>query len=145
MKWHVITCHFRLFMYEKFLIRQHVTEQNGLDSSRLPLSLFPHSLGFVQLWQDQVVSSSLLFLLFKKMCNPPQDDTATWNVPMTPDIETATKEPLVSIINSPLFMKLSYANTWCSNILCGMTASEMAWPDKFNCPLPKPLSPLPAL
>jgi hypothetical protein len=23
--------------------------------------------------------------------DPPQDDIATWNVPMTPDIETATK------------------------------------------------------
>ena len=78
-----------------FLTRQHVAEQNGLDSSRWPLSLFTRSPGFVQLRQDQLVSSSLSFLLFDKMwCDTPQDGTATWNVPMTPDIETATKEPL---------------------------------------------------
>ena len=29
-----------------------------------------------------------------KRCDPTQDGIATWNVPVTPDIETATKEPL---------------------------------------------------
>jgi len=29
-----------------------------------------------------------------KRCDPPQDGIVTWNVPMTPDIETAMKELL---------------------------------------------------
>ena len=58
---------FTLLCFRPFLIRQHVTEQNGLDSSRWTLSLFPRSPGFVQLRQDQVVSSSLSLILFEKM------------------------------------------------------------------------------
>ena len=140
----VITCNFRLFMYEKFLIRQHVAEQNGLDSSRWPLSLFPHSPGFVQLRQDQVVSSSLSFLLFGKMW-----PTSRWLLqlgmfPWRPILKRQRKSRWVSIIDSPHFTKLSYVNTRCSNVHCCMTATEMAWPDEFNCTLPKPLTPLPA-
>ena len=126
-------------MYEKFLIRQHVVEQNGLDSSLWPLSLFPPSPGFVQFRQDQVVSSSVSLLLFEKM-RPTSRWFATWNVPMTPDSETATKEPLIFNNRFITF----YATVVCSYVNCGMTATEMAWPDEFNCPLPKPLPPLPA-
>jgi len=39
-----------------------------------------------------------LFLHYRhpcsERCDPPQDGIATWNVPMMPDVETVTKEPL---------------------------------------------------
>jgi hypothetical protein len=55
------------------------------------------------------------------------------------------KSHWVSITEPPLFTKLLYANTRCSNVHCSMMATEMAWPGEFNAPLPKSLPPLPAL
>ena len=58
---------FALPCFRSFQIWHHVTEQNGMDSSWRPLSLVPRSLGFVRLWQYQVVSSSLSLLLLEKI------------------------------------------------------------------------------
>ena len=41
-----------------------------------------------------------------------------------------------SIFDSPLFTKLSYANTRCSNVHCGMTSTEMHGLTSFNAPYP---------
>jgi hypothetical protein len=71
-----------------------------------------------------------------KRCDPLQDGFATWNVSM----KRLQKNRWVSIIDSPLFTKLRYANTRCCNVHCGMMVTEMAWPDEFNCPLPNPLN-----
>jgi hypothetical protein len=49
------------------------------------------------------------------------------------------KSRWVWIFDWTVFTKLSFANRRCSNVHCGMTWTEMAWPDLFNCPLPKPL------
>jgi hypothetical protein len=47
----------------------------------------------------------------------------TWNVPMTPDIETATKEPLSFNNRFTTF----YETVVCKHTMhCGMTATEMA-------------------
>jgi len=39
---------------------------------------------------------------------------------------------LVSIVDSPLFTKLSHANIQRCNVHYGMTSTEMASPDEFN-------------
>jgi hypothetical protein len=75
-----------------------------------------------------------------KRCDPPQDGFATWNFPMN----RQRKERWFSLIDSPLFRKLSYVNTRFSNVHCGVTITKMAWSGEYNCPLFKHLSPLPA-
>ena len=46
--------------------------------------------------------------------------------PWRPIVKRQRKSRWVSIIDSLIFKKLSYANTRCSNVHCGMTATEMA-------------------
>ena len=84
---------FALLCCRPFIIRQHVAEQNGWTPHG------GHSHSFHVLRSSCSCDRSRWFLLHyrsscSKICDPPQDGIATWNVPMTPDSETAKKEPL---------------------------------------------------
>ena len=84
---------FALLYFLLFPIRQHVADQNGWT----PHDGLSHS--FHVLRGSCSCDRTRWFLLhYRSSCSkrrdPPQGGIATWNVPMTPDSETATKEPL---------------------------------------------------
>ena len=85
---------FVVLYFRPFPIRQHVAEQNGLDSSLWPLSLFPRSPGFVQLRQDQVVFFFIIVPLVRKDVTHLKMVLRLGMFSWRPIIETATKEPL---------------------------------------------------
>jgi hypothetical protein len=87
---------FALLCCRSFPIRQHVAEQKVLGL----LTTASHYLHV--LWGLCSCDSTRWFLYYR---DPSQDGIATWNVPMTPDVETATKESLSLNIRLNSFYK----------------------------------------